>query len=1012
MTRWSIENSRFTYMAVFLLIIAGIMSYLHMPRAEDPAYEVRTARVTTFYPGASPTQVEHLITDPLEKAIQEIPEVDYIESESYFGVSKIDVTIEDRYKGMRPIWDNLRRKVDRVRPTLPDGVIGPYVDDEFGDVYGTLIAITADGYTYAELKDIADQARDQLLRLQDVSKVVIYGEQEERVFIDYNPATLAELGLSATQLHQILATTNIIMPGGHVNTATEQIIVEPSGNFENLSDLKKTVINVPGTKEVVYLQDIAEVSTGYVDPANQLVRYRGEPSLVLAVSMKQGGNIINLGGEIQGVVDQMRATYPLGVEFEIAAFQTEVVDKIIRDFSINLLESILIVIGVMLFSLGMRLGLLVATLIPTVILVTFCIMSVWGITLDQISLSALVISLGLLVDNAIVVNESCAVEVGKGKSPKDAAIDVCRELRRPLLIASLSISASFLPIYLAKSAAGEYTGSIFQVVFIALMSSWFLSMTMVPLLATQFIKPPKKESRNPLLRVRPYYVKLLKLVLRHRKLSLWIVLAAVILSMMGFMAIPNIFFPKNERPMFVVEIELPASARIETTSLVAAAFEEQLAERDDIVDWTTYVGIGAPRFILSFSPEGIRPEYAILLVNATSDKAANEAMAALQQFGDENFLDATIRLRRLDYGPYVKHPVEIRLFGREYEELMFLANQVKEDLAEIPGTINISDNWGRPVKKLVVNVDQAAALRAGVTSYDVASSLQTYLTGIETTEFRRQEDVIPTLLRSEGADRSNAANLSGLSVFSQADNTVVVPLSQVASVDLVWEAPKVFRRDRMRMVKVYADLAPGYKADLVLKQLLPLVEKQSKEWPPGYRFEVGGEDEESEKASASINREIPMALLVILLLLMAQFNSVRCTTIVLATVPLGLIGVVVGLFATGHAMGFITFLGIIALAGIVMNNAIVLIDRIRIELKEAERPVDGVVAAAERRFVPILLTTATTIGGMFPLITGGGPMFSPMAVAIVFGLFAATTLALFVVPLLYTLFYRIETDLS
>jgi len=1008
LTKWSIENHRFTLTAVVLLVLAGVLAYFNMPRAEDPSYEVRTARVTTFYPGANPVQVEHLITDPLEKAIQEIPELDYVESESYFGVSKIDVTIDDRYRGMRPIWDNLRRKVDRVRPQLPAGVIGPIVDDEFGDVYGTLIAITGEGYSYAELKDIADNARDELLRLSDVSKVIFYGEQEERVFVDYNPARLAELGLSAGQLSEILSATNIIKPGGHVNTALEQIIVEPSGNFESLSDLKETVINIPGTTEVVYLKDIAEISTGYVEPANQLVRYSGEPGLVLAVSMKEGGNIIELGAQIEEVVDRMRETYPVGVEFNIAAFQTDVVDEIIQGFSINLLESVLIVIAVMLLSLGFRLGILVATLIPTVILITFCIMSMWGITLDQISLAALVISLGLLVDNAIVVNESVSVEVAKGKPVKDAAIDVCREMRRPLLIASLSISAAFLPIYLANSSAGEYTESIFQVVFIALMTSWVLSMTMVPVLATRFIRPPKKErkNRNPLVKLRPYYSRFLQFTLRHRFAALLVVGGLIVLAFGGFMIVPNSFFPKNERPMFLIEIELPASARIETTSAVAAAFEEQLAMRDDVIDWTTYIGRGLPRFILSLSPEGLRPEYAVLLVNSTSNEAANEAIAELQEWGDEIFLDATIRMRRLDYGPYVKHPVEIRLYGRDYEELMFLSNQIKGDLSEISGTINISDNWGRPVKKLVVDVDQSAALRAGVTSLDVANSLQTYLTGIETTGFRREEDVIPTLLRSEVPDRTSASNLAGLSVFSQADNNVVVPLTQVASIDVVWEPPKIFRRDRLRMVKVYADLAPGYEADTILKQLLPTLEKQARQWPPGYFYEVGGENEESDKASKSINSKIPIALLVILLLLMAQFNSLRCTAIVLATIPLGLVGVIFGLLVTGNSMGFITFLGIIALSGIVMNNAIVLIDRIRLEIRRAGTQMEGIVAAAERRFVPILLTTATTVGGMFPLITGGGPMFSPMAVAIVFGLLAATSLALFVVPILYSLLHK------
>lgn len=1010
MTRWALENSRFTYVAVILLTLAGIVAYITMPRAEDPAYEVRKARVTTFYPGASPEQVEHLVTDPLEKAIQEIPQLDFVASESYTGVSKIDVIIDDKYRNMRPIWDDLRRKVDRARILLPAGVIGPFVDDEFGDVYGTLVAITGEGYTYAELKDIADLARTELLRLPDVSKVQITGVQEERVFVDYNPARLAEIGLSAGQLQQILAQTNIIMPGGHVSNSLERITVETTGNFETLDDLKNTVINIPGSKQVVYLKDIATVSTGYVDPPDQLVRYNGQPALVLAISMKAGGNIVNLGEQVTEVLDQIQATYPVGLEFNIAAFQTEVVEKIIHDFTINLLQSVGIVILVMLLSLGLRQGLMVATLIPTVIFTTFVIMSAWGITLDQISLAALVISLGLLVDNAICVNESVVMEVRDGLSPKEAALRTCHELSRPLLIASLTTIAAFLPIYLAQSSAGEYTEAIFQVVLIALMASWLLSMTMVPLLASQFVRVPKEVKKSYIERLIPPYTKGLHWCLAHRWITSGVALAAIILGVFGFKLVPNIFFPSNERPMFYIEIELPASVKIETTAAIATAFEQKLTTFHDVEDFTTYIGVGAPRFILSFSPEGLRHEYAFILVNATTNEAANRIIAEMRQWSDETFLDANITYRRLDYGPLVQHPVEVRISGREYEELMQIASQVKQDVASIPGAINVSDEWGRPVKKLQVNVDQAAALRAGVTSQDVANSLQTYLTGIETTEFRRQEDVIPTLLRSEQPSRESAENLMGLSVFSQANNNVVVPLSQVASVEVVWQPPKIFRRNTLRMVKVYADLAPGYVVDEVLKPLIPMLDRQAAGWPPGYFYEIGGENEESAKASASITREIPIAILVILLLLMAQFNSVRCTLIVLITIPLGFIGVVIGLLLTRNTLGFVTFLGIVSLSGIVINNAIVLIDRIRLELSLGKSPYDAIILSGQRRLIPILLTTATTIGGMIPLITGGGPMFSPLAVAIVFGLLSATTLALFVVPTLYAAWYKVSSD--
>jgi multidrug efflux pump len=1008
MTRWAIKNYQFTLTAIFLLLIAGVMAYFNMPRSEDPGFVIRTARVTTLFPGATPSQVELLVTDPLEEAIQEIPELDYIKSESQNELSSIDVYIRDDFNNIRPIWDNLRRKVNRVRAQLPDGVIGPDVNDEFGDVYGTVLALTGDGYSYAELKDIGDMARDELLRLEDVSKVVFYGEQKERIFVEYNEARLAEFGLSATQLQTLLQTRNILLPSGHISNDLERIPVETSGNFEDLDELRHTVIPLLQTNQTIFLKDIADVYPGYVEPAIAKAQFNGRPALILAISLQEGGNIVRLGEQVTAIVDQMRRTYPVGVDIEFSAYQTDIVDKIISNFSINLLEAVAIVIAVMLLSLGLRLGLLVASVIPAVILITFVIMGLWGIGLDQISLAALVIALGLMVDNSIVVNEGILVEVTKGADPTDAAIKVAGELRRPLLISSLTTSAAFLPIYLAQSSAGEYTRSIFQVVMTALLCSWLLAMTMSPLLATRFTRPPKQRKESLLRRTLiPTYTKMLTFTLRWRTFTLLIAASTLVLGLAGLQLVPSTFFPNNERPVVTIGLEMPATTPIETTEHVAAEFEQFLSKKEDVLDWTTYIGSGAPRYVLTYSPESPKPEYAYIMANLTTDRASTHLIDELREWASTRFLDLELTLRRLEYGPIVKYPIEVRIQGRDYETLIKLSNAMKKELATIPGSVNISDDWGTPKKKLAVDVDQAAALRAGVTSQDVANSLQTYLVGFETTKFRRGKDLIPILLRSEDKDREDASRVQGLSVYSQGHTGAVVPLLQVAKLDPTWQPPRIFRRDRLRTVTVRSDLLPGYVAEQVLKPLLAWTEKTTPAWPPGYSYAVGGEEEESSKAEASIYSKIPISILVILLLLMIQFNSWKHVLIILLTVPLSIFGVVIGLLVTRNDMGFIAFLGVIALAGIVIVNGVVLLDRIRLELDRGLAPHQAVVTASRRRLIPIILTAATTIGGMIPLIIGGGPMFSPMAVAIAFGLLFSTAFNIFVIPNLYTLFFRI-----
>lgn len=624
-TGLAIRQNRVTGMVVAVLVAAGIAAYVDMPRQMDPGFIVRTARVTTFFPGASPERIEQLVTDRIEKVVQEIPELDFVESESRTGISVINVNIKEEYDRMRPIWDDLRRKVDRAAPELPEGVLGPYVDDEFGDVFAILLTITGadECYTYRELEDVADEVRDELLRVPNVAKVEILGAQEERVFVEYDNARLAQLGLSPMGLNRLLEDRNIIVPGGDIELPQETIVLEPTGNFVSVDELRRTIVQIPGTTDLVTLGDVAAVERGYVDPPEQTVRAMGGRGLGLAISMKEGGNLIALGEQVQALVSRLELAYPYGIEFVTTFFEPESVDEKVDDFVSNVLQSVGIVLAVMLLTLGIRTGTVVATLIPTTIIIALLFMSTFGILLDQVSLAALIIALGLLVDNAIVMSESILVRMGEGEAPVDAAVASARELRWPLLTASLTTSAAFLPIFLAESAVGEYTAALFKVVTITLLVSWGLALTMIPLLCVTFlrVKVTSEEEGDGGYDTRFYrgYRRALGVVLRFKWLSIGVIFLVFVASLQLFALVPNIFFPPQDRTLFMADFVLPPGAPIARTEEMVEVIDgyvrdELLVGDDDVQDgavgirrWTSFTGASPPRFVLSYNPTVAEP---------------------------------------------------------------------------------------------------------------------------------------------------------------------------------------------------------------------------------------------------------------------------------------------------------------------------------------------------------------------------------------------------------------------
>ena len=1025
-TRFAIENNRVTIVCVLMLLLAGVNAFFSLPQAEDPGFIVRTAMVRTVFPGANPERVENLVTDKIEKAIQEIPELDVVRSTSKTSSSIVYVDIKESYTAMRPIWDNLRRKIADVREELPDGIIGPFVNDEFGDVFGIIIAITAgqggDGrpeISYAEMKDIAEAARDQLLRLDDTAKVEIYGVQEERVFVEYNNARLAELGLSVVQLQQILQGRNIIIPGGSVSTGVERIELEPSGNFDNIQDLARTVISVPGRNEFLYLEDIAEVRRDYIDPPSSKFHANGLPALGIAVSKKPEGNIVSLGRQIEQLVETWNNEYPIGIDFEPVAFQTTTVERKVDEFTGNVGQAIAIVLGIMLLMLGFRTGFIVASLVPTAMVATLVILQFLEISLNQMSLAALIIALGMLVDNAIVMAESIMVEMAEGKSRVEAAVASARELRIPLLTSSLTTAAAFLPIYLAESTTGEYTGQLFTVVTVTLLCSWILALTLIPLLCVMFLKvqPPAHGDAHETRFYRSYRRLLLGGV-RHPFLALLGVIGLFVFSLQGMQYIPNIFFPPSDTPMFTAEIESPVGTAIERNEEIVYEIErfvesELMANDEDqegVTNWSSYVGVGSPRFSLTAVPEPPSPEYSFMLFNTTSRNVVETIIPRLENFCLEQFPDILATIQPLKLGPPVLNPVEVRVSGEDIDVLFGLADSVKAKLAEMPGTKNIGDDWGQRTKKINVNINEPRARRSGITHQDIALSLLSVLSGYDATDYREGDEVIPVVVRSVAADRQDLGKLESLNVYSQTSGQSV-PLKQVADLEVEWQPAKIFRRNRLKSVKIFSDVQPGLTAVEVTDQLIPWLEEQQRSWPLGYVYDLGGEFETSGKGNRSIVEKLPIGGLIIVLLLVGQFNSIRRPLIILLTIPLSLIGVIAGLLITKSYFGFMTLLGIISLSGIVINNAIVLLDRINIEINEnGLSPARAVIEASQRRLRPILLTTMTTVGGLIPLWLGGGPMWEPMAIAIIFGLAFATMLTLGVVPVLYTLFFRVKFE--
>ncbi len=1024
LARFSIDKNRITFMVLATIVLLGITTYSSLSRDSMPPYTVRVASVVSSFPGASPERVEQLVSDKIEKVAQELPELKEVSSTSRTGLSIVMVTLKDEVpkEKMQAVWDRLRRKLNSLRG-LPQGVQPNLNDDGVGDVYGIVVGLMSDGFSYAEMKEYADDIKDDLIKLPDAAKVEIGGEQEERVFVEFDNARLREYGLSASRLQQSISATNILNSGGQVNVGDERIILEPTGNFDSVEAIREMLISVGNNEntQLVKLGDITTVTKGYIDPPTQKVRVNGMDAISLHVNLKENANVIFLGEAVNEVVAQWQKRLPVGLELtRISSLDTYIDDKV-QNFLVNLLQSIGIVLLVMLIFLGIRTGLVIASLIPIVTIMTLMIMGMMNIGLNQVTLAALIMALGMLVDNAIVVAETIMVKMEQGIKAKKAAIEAFSELWMPLLISTLTTSAAFLAFYLSPTTMGDIVGPIFVVITIALMSSWIIALTVITMFCYMFLRVKPKGEEKPSLvdrvisKLKGYYKGLILVALRHKWKVIIGIFVAFFASIYGFGYIPFVFFPDSDRNMITVDINLPEGNKIERTSEVVQKLEKYMTDslktNDSrtlgIVDWSSYIGEGPESYDLGYSPDEANSNYAHILVNTSSFNENNAMIAKLDKFAFNNFPNADIKVGPLGAGGGGV-PIEIKVSGSDPDELSKIAERVKLRLSQINGTKNVKDDWGPKSKKFLIEIDQNRAQTAGITSQDIATSLETVLDGFQTGEYREDDKSIPIIMRSDANQQQSLGSLETLNIFAQSSGRSV-PLLQVASIVPQWQYSKIKRLDLRRTINVMSELREGANASAVTSEITPWLDEQMKSWPQGYYYELGGDAKNSEESMGSVIGYLPISAFIIVLLLIIQFNSFRKMVMVVLTIPLGIIGVVIGLLLFQEAFGFMPFLGVISLAGIVINNAIVLIDRMEVEQRDLGRSEeDAVIAACLQRFRPILLATFTTVLGLIPLYLSGGEMWEGMAVSIMVGLLFGTVITLVFIPSLYSALYKVS----
>ena len=1012
LTRFALDNARVVGLLTVLLMLAGVAVYLNFPSKEDPEVTVREAVVTAAFPGMPPERIEELITRKIEKKIRLIPEVEHVKSTSKTGISITHVVVYDEFFEMKPIWQNLRNKMNDVRSELPEGTLGPQVDDEFGDVYVATIALTGSGFDLVEMHDVAKGLRDELYTIDGAKKVVIHGDVPERIELVTTNARLARYGLSPDALIANLRNQNVILPGGTVDTGLLAITIEPSGNFESLDAIRRMPIELPTSAEIVYLEDIVEVRRGLVDPAPTRAYFDGEPAIVLAVSMMKGRNVLEFGPRLRKRVAELEGALPIGYQLEFATYQARYVAESVQGVALNVYETLGIVLAVVMFFLGLRTGLIVGTVVPMTMLVTLVVMRVVDIELQRVSLATLIIALGLLVDNGIVIAEEIGRRLREGEDRRDATIDAGRTLALPLLTSSITTILAFMPLAMAPDDSGEYLRSMSQVILITLMASWLLAVLVTPLMCFRWLKPVEmtQEEIDHQYDGRLFvaYRRLLLAVMRRKELFVGTVLLALVFSLGLLQSIPQQFMPNSPRSQFMIYLDLPAGYGASATNAEVKRFVKWLSDErvnPEITNSVAYVGYGGPRFFVPLSPRDMGENVAFVLVNTDSVESVEAVMDRARTRLFEEHAAVFPRLKQFWLGTSETGLVKLRVTGPDAEELAAIGERVEALYRSVDGTVDVHNDWENRITKVRVAVDQTRARHAGVNSRDIAASLNAFFSGEPVTVYREGDKVIPVALRADEQERGRLDQLYNTNVYSgQGDGNVA--LLQVADLEEVTELSRIRRRDLSRAITISAKHAWLQAAELEAAMASGL-EALRAELPPGYRVEKDGETKDADDANAALGAYVPHALAAMVIILVWQFNSFLKPIIVFTTIPITFIGAIGGLWITGAYLGFMAILGFLSLAGIIINNAIVLLETTQSEIDSGASPFDAVIGASISRFQPVMMTTLTTVLGLIPLMVPPDPLFAGMAIVISFGIGVGTLLTLLIVPSLYAILYRV-----
>jgi multidrug efflux pump subunit AcrB len=1004
LSEWAIRHRSLVAYFMLVIVVAGIASYVRLGRSEDPEFTIKTMVVRAKWPGATVGDTLEQVTDRLERKLQETPSLDYLKSYTSAGEATIFVYLKDSTPAAQvpDIWYQVRKKVGDIRNTLPPGIVGPGFNDEFGDTYGIVYGFTADGFTHRELRDYVDEVRKRLLQLSDISKIDVLGAQDERVYVEFSTEQLAGLGIDRAALIAALQAQNAVIPAGVVQTGDEKILLRVSGAFQSEQDI--LAVNFVANGRMIRLGDIARVTRGPADPAQPMFRVNARDAIGLAIAMRKGGDVLALGHNVERAMAEIVADLPVGIEAKLVADQPVTVEHAVDEFMEALWEAVAIVLAVSFVSLGLRAGAVVALAIPLVLAAVFVAMELFGIDLQRISLGALIIALGLLVDDAMITVETMVTRLEHGDDKEHAATFAYSSTAFPMLTGTLVTVAGFVPIGFARSAAGEYTFSIFAVVAIALIASWVVAVLFAPLLGVWILKKPRAAHSGepgPIMRA---FRRCLVLAMRARWVTVLLTLGLFGASLYGTQFVPQQFFPSSDRPELIVDLNLPQNSSIHATRDISARLDQLLKGDEDVDHWSTYVGQGAVRFYLPLDVQLPNDFFAQAVVVTKGLEQRERVKARLEQALETEFPSVVGRVYPLELGPPVGWPLQYRVRGPQADQVRDIAFRVAQVIGSEPSVQKVNYNWSEPARTVRIRVDQDEARLLGLSSQEVAQALNTVVSGVTSTQMRSGIYLVDVLVRAMDEQRMSLSTIRTLQV--PLPNGKTVPLGQIASVEYGQEYPLVWRRDRIPTLTVRADVAPGTQPATVVHALAPKIEELNASLPTGYHVDVGGTVEESAKAQGSVAAVLPLMLVVTLTVLMFQLQGFSRLFLVLSVAPLGLIGVVAALLVAGKPLGFVALLGVLALTGMIARNSVILIDQVETEKAHGRHPWDAVIEATMHRFRPILLTAAAAILGMIPIAPT--IFWGPMAYAIMGGLAVATLLTLVFLPALYVTWFRIK----